>query len=163
MIRAPDSYVYPAPFNLIEVFLISPFELFGWCSLRPSAYKQLNRVVMLFIFFIPLTLIALYESARETGKHRWMKRWLSGNDEGEEDLPENRDPEVEEGEGSVSGGEGRIISKVKFDELIKAFPNTNQSSEALMLKEILDLKKTLALVLEKVGGGETAGSGKPEA
>jgi hypothetical protein len=26
MVRAPDSYVYPAPFNLIEVFLISPLE-----------------------------------------------------------------------------------------------------------------------------------------
>jgi hypothetical protein len=26
MIRAPDSYVYPAPFNLVELFLISPFE-----------------------------------------------------------------------------------------------------------------------------------------
>lgn len=26
MIRAPDSYVYPAPFNLIEILLISPFE-----------------------------------------------------------------------------------------------------------------------------------------
>jgi hypothetical protein len=26
MIRAPDSYVYPAPFNLLEVFLIAPFE-----------------------------------------------------------------------------------------------------------------------------------------
>jgi hypothetical protein len=26
MIRAPDSYVYPAPFNLLEVFFIAPFE-----------------------------------------------------------------------------------------------------------------------------------------
>lgn len=26
MIRAPDSYVYPAPFNLVEIFLIAPFE-----------------------------------------------------------------------------------------------------------------------------------------
>lgn len=26
MIRAPDSYVYPAPFNLIETFFIAPFE-----------------------------------------------------------------------------------------------------------------------------------------
>lgn len=26
MIRAPDSYVYPAPFNLIEAFLIAPLE-----------------------------------------------------------------------------------------------------------------------------------------
>jgi len=26
MIRAPDSYVYPAPFNLIEAIFIAPFE-----------------------------------------------------------------------------------------------------------------------------------------
>jgi len=26
MIRAPDSYVYPAPFNLVEVFFVAPFE-----------------------------------------------------------------------------------------------------------------------------------------
>lgn len=26
MIRAPDSYVYPAPFNLVEAFFIAPFE-----------------------------------------------------------------------------------------------------------------------------------------
>jgi hypothetical protein len=26
MIRAPDSYVYPAPFNLIEVVFVAPFE-----------------------------------------------------------------------------------------------------------------------------------------
>ncbi|KAF7352544.1 hypothetical protein MVEN_01219700 [Mycena venus] len=150
MIRAPDSYVYPAPFNLIEVFLISPFELFWFCSLSPSAYAQLNRVVMAFVFFVPLSMIAFYESVFENGgsKHAWMKRWLSGNDEGENDRPEYRDPEVDEQE-----GQGRVISKVKWEELIKAFPNTNQSSEALMLKEILELKKQLAQVLEKLDGG----------
>ena len=26
MIRSPDSYVYPAPFNLIEIVLVAPFE-----------------------------------------------------------------------------------------------------------------------------------------
>ena len=26
MIRAPDSYVYPAPFNLIELVFVAPFE-----------------------------------------------------------------------------------------------------------------------------------------
>lgn len=26
MIRAPDSYVYPAPFNLIEMFFVAPFQ-----------------------------------------------------------------------------------------------------------------------------------------
>ena len=26
MIRAPDEFIYPPPFNLIETFLIAPFE-----------------------------------------------------------------------------------------------------------------------------------------
>jgi hypothetical protein len=26
MIRAPDSYVYPAPFNIIEAVFIAPLE-----------------------------------------------------------------------------------------------------------------------------------------
>ena len=26
MIRAPDEYIYPPPFNIIEIFLIAPFE-----------------------------------------------------------------------------------------------------------------------------------------
>ncbi|KAJ7682507.1 calcium activated cation channel [Mycena polygramma] len=159
MIRAPDSYVYPAPFNLIEVFLISPFELFGYCSLSASAYAKLNRFVMGVVFFIPLTLIAFYESVTDgEEKHAWMKRWLSGNDEGEEDRPEYRDPEVDE-----ANGMGRIISKVPFEELVKEFPNTNQSSEALMLKEILGLKQQLAQVLEKLDGGSKSGSGSEDA
>lgn len=31
MIRAPDSYVYPAPFNLIELVFIAPFEYVSFC------------------------------------------------------------------------------------------------------------------------------------
>ncbi|KAJ6628925.1 hypothetical protein B0H10DRAFT_2160819 [Mycena sp. CBHHK59/15] len=149
MIRAPDSYVYPAPFNLIEIFLISPFDL------SDAAYARLNRIVMAGIFFVPLTLIAFYESALDTNNHVWMKRWLSGNDEGEGDRPEDRDPEVDEGNGM-----GRVISKVPFVELVRAFPNTKQSSEALMLKEIVGLKKQLALVLEKLDGGSGNGAKK---
>ena len=26
MIRAPDTYVYPAPFNLVEIFFVAPLE-----------------------------------------------------------------------------------------------------------------------------------------
>ncbi|KAJ7094508.1 hypothetical protein B0H15DRAFT_946921 [Mycena belliarum] len=151
MIRAPDSYVYPAPFNLIEVFLISPFEFMGRCSLNQRSYARLNRVAMMFVFFIPLSMIAFYESVFDSNKHVWMKRWLRGDDEGDEDKPEHRDPEVDDRE-----CEGRVISRVKFDQIIKAFPNTNESSEALMLKEILELKKQLVLVLEKLDGGGKA-------
>lgn len=33
MIRAPDEYVYPAPFNIIEILLIAPLE---WVPARPD-------------------------------------------------------------------------------------------------------------------------------
>ncbi|KAJ7490323.1 calcium activated cation channel [Mycena galericulata] len=151
MIRAPDSFVYPAPFNLIEVFLISPLEL----VMRPSTYATLNRGVMAVVFFVPLTLIAFYESVVDTDKHKWMKRWLSGDDQGDGDRPEFRDPEVDK----ADEGE-RVISKVPFEELVKAFPNTNQSSEALMLKEILALKQQLARVLDKLDGKEGGSADK---
>ena len=26
MVRAPDDYAYPAPLNLVEIFLVAPFE-----------------------------------------------------------------------------------------------------------------------------------------
>jgi hypothetical protein len=77
---------------------------------------------MTILFFIPLSLIALYESMRARPKNGWMKHWLHSTEEGEDDDPAYRDPEVEEGEGA----ERRVISKVKFDDLVMVFPNTEQ-------------------------------------
>jgi hypothetical protein len=78
---------------------------------------------MTTIFFIPLSIIALFELTFYTNKNSWVKRWLSGRDEGDADDPSNRDPQVEE---KGEGGQPLIISKVKFDDLIKAFPDTQQ-------------------------------------
>ncbi|KAK7060397.1 Calcium channel yvc1 [Paramarasmius palmivorus] len=142
MVRAPDSYVYPAPFNLIEVFFVSPFE---WCLDR-KAYAKLNRVIMSFIFFVPLTTIALFESTLKQQREEWMRDWLHGTDQGAEDYPETRDPEVVD-------ENGLKISKVPFTELIKVFPNTSMSSDTLLLNEIRDLRKKLDSVLQKVDGG----------
>ncbi|KAF7301930.1 hypothetical protein MIND_00759100 [Mycena indigotica] len=157
MVRAPDSYVYPAPFNLIEVFIVSPFEL----VLSQHSYATLNRYVMGFIFFFPLTIIAFYEAVRgDADKHVWVKRWLTANDEGAEDRPENRDPQMDDySDNNETAQDARVISKVSFDDLVKAFPNTNQSSEALMLKEIAALKKQLAQVLDLLDAKtDTSGS-----
>ncbi|ESK95069.1 calcium activated cation channel [Moniliophthora roreri MCA 2997] len=141
MVRAPDSYVYPAPFNLIEVFFVSPFE---WCLDR-KGYARLNRVVMSVIFFIPLTIIALFESTFKQQREEWARNWLHGMDQGAEDYPETRDPEVDD-------ENGLKISKVLFTELIKVFPNTSMSSDTLLLNEIRDLRKKLDSVLQKVEG-----------
>ena len=54
MIRAPDSFVYPAPFNLFEVFFVSPFEFVAtllsfrtqliWMQVVPMLPPQLAEV-----------------------------------------------------------------------------------------------------------------------
>ncbi|KAF8812231.1 calcium activated cation channel [Phlegmacium glaucopus] len=142
MIRAPDSYVYPAPFNVIEAFFIAPFEFLPFLRLSDKHYAQLNRYCMGFFFFIPLTLIAVYESSFDKHKRVWMETWLRGDDEGSEYSPENRNPEVND--------EGLQISKVPFEELIKVFPKTDKSSETSILEEIQDVKKQLHALMEKL-------------
>ncbi|KIM68913.1 hypothetical protein SCLCIDRAFT_1209129 [Scleroderma citrinum Foug A] len=140
MIRAPDSYVYPAPFNLIEMVLVAPFEPF-----IHDSYAKLNRVVMNVVFFIPLAVIALYEVSFMDKS--WLVSWLrSGLDEGEADDPVTRDPLVE----GPDAERGLQISKVKFSELVKHFPNTQQSNETVILNEIQNLQGKLHILLDRI-------------
>jgi len=143
MIRAPDSYVYPAPFNLVELIFVAPFE-FGMTS---KNYATLNRYVMETIFFIPLSIIVLFESSKDSRSSGWLKNWLRGDDEGESESPVHRDPVVDD-----PNCHGMIISKVPFEDIIKVFPNTEQSAEATVLKEIEGLKSQLGQLLEKLNG-----------
>jgi len=126
MIRAPDTYLYPAPFNLIEIFFIVPLEFI----LSPSAYAKLNRLVMTVLFFIPMMVIALYEST--SSKNRWLDGFINGTPLDETDNSAARDPEVD-GEDAENG---LVISKVPFSELVKAFPNPHESSENNIVNEI---------------------------
>ncbi|KAG7447443.1 uncharacterized protein BT62DRAFT_930453 [Guyanagaster necrorhizus] len=151
MIRAPDVYVYPAPFNLIEIVFVTPFEYIPGFRLSHKNYAKLNRFVMRVVFVLPLTLIALYESTR--GRH-WVTDWLRSDNEGDENYSQSRDPEADAEEN------GRKISKVSFEELIKAFPNTAQSSEELLLNEIAGLKKQLSTVLQKLDAGGASVKGE---
>ena len=80
------------------------------------------------LFFIPLTLIAIYESTSDKRKHAWMGDWFRGDDEAAEDCPENRDPEVDD-----PNCEGMKISKVPFEELIKSLPKVDQVSGLLCI------------------------------
>ena len=73
------------------------------------------------LFFIPLTLIAFYESTFNKRKYVWMEHWFRGDDEAAQDCFENRDPEVND-----PNCEGLLISKVPFEELIKGFPKVDQ-------------------------------------
>lgn len=71
------------------------------------------------MFCVPLALIALYEASLGEQQNTWMTKWLSSDNQGDEDYPETRDPEVNE-------PDGLKITKVPFEELIKVFPNTQQ-------------------------------------
>jgi hypothetical protein len=59
-LKSPDQFPYTAPFNLIEVFLIIPWTV----VLSKKAYAKLNRVVMGFLFCIPVLIIARSERKR---------------------------------------------------------------------------------------------------
>ena len=78
------------------------------------------------IFFVPLTIIALFESLRldRTKPNSWLNSWFRGDDEAGMDCPANRNPSVE----GDPNCEGMEISKVPFEELIKVFPNTQMVS-----------------------------------
>ncbi|KAI0068594.1 calcium activated cation channel [Artomyces pyxidatus] len=142
MIRAPDSFVYPAPFNLVEIFLVAPFEF----VLSTRTYAKLNRVVMTVLFFIPLTIFALYETT-SVSRTRWLEDFLTAPME-DDDNPSARDPEVE----GEDADRGLVISKVPFSELIKVFPNTHESSEANIVKEIHLLKAQLDALVKSLEG-----------
>jgi hypothetical protein len=78
---------------------------------------QLNRRVMMVLFFIPLALIALFEVHLDVRRNTFMRQMFTAAQDGEEEDPENRDPEVDH-------EDGLRISKKSFDEIVKAFPNS---------------------------------------
>ncbi|KAF8450621.1 hypothetical protein L210DRAFT_3618243 [Boletus edulis BED1] len=123
MIRAPDSYAYPAPFNLVEI---------------------LNRIVMTVIFFIPLSIIAFFEAS--SMQRSWVMHWLNGEDEIDFDNPAIIDPIVEGPEAE----HGLQISKIPFNELARKLPNTGQPTEATILKELSDIQGSLHVLSEQI-------------
>lgn len=142
MIRAPDSYVYPAPFNLIEIFFIAPLEP----CMPADTYAKLNRAIMRTLFWIPLTCIALFEATLDPRKNEFTKAWFEANEEEADDNPEYQDPDVDSGEPGV-------ITKTKFEDLVREFPNTSQSMEATIINEIQKLRQRLDELTAKVQNG----------
>ncbi|OBZ76077.1 Calcium channel YVC1 [Grifola frondosa] len=104
-----------------------------------KTYAKINRYVMLVVFFIPLSVIAIYEAELDPSKNKWVKDWLSHPDEGEEDIPQYQDPEVL----GEDRDRGLQISKVPFSQLIAAFPDTCHSSEAVIVREIKALREQI--------------------
>lgn len=113
-----------------------------------SLVTQLNRVVMSIVFFVPLSCIALYESSLQKSPNSWVNNWFMSRDQtdGSSEDPTHQDPEVD----GDDARNGLQISRVPFAELVKVFPNTYQSSEATVLKEISELRGVVELLLKKV-------------
>jgi hypothetical protein len=77
---------------------------------------------MTVLFFIPMMVIAFYESTQ--WKKNWLEDFIDGTPLDADDSPAGRDPEVD-GEDARNG---IVISKVPFSELVKVFPNTHEVS-----------------------------------
>lgn len=119
--------MYPAPLNLVEI-VIAPLE-YVFRSLKEvfqltqyachryvlphHAWDRLNLTMMGTLLFIPLTVIAFFESTLNTTAHQRLRQYFSDDVLEDEDDPELQDPEeAEEG----------TICKEKFADLVKVFP-----------------------------------------
>jgi hypothetical protein len=71
---------------------------------------------MFVVFFVPLTLIALFEAYLDTRRNVFMRHMFTATQDGDDEDPDNRDPQVNEGD--------LVLSKKSFDELVKVFPNS---------------------------------------
>ncbi|GJE84363.1 hypothetical protein PsYK624_004390 [Phanerochaete sordida] len=108
---------------------------------------------MFTLFLLPLAVIGLFEAELDPSKNKWVNAWLSHPDQGEADVPEYRDPAVD----GADAAKGLQISRVPFAELVKVFPDTTHSSDAVIVKEVKELKAQIEelkqLLLEKNGSG----------
>lgn len=79
---------------------------------------------MTVLFFVPMTVIALYESTSSKNRNRWLDDFINGTALDEDDNPATKDPDVDE----ADARNGVVISKVPFSELVKVFPNIHEVS-----------------------------------
>jgi len=77
---------------------------------------------MIILFWPIIGLIALFESHLDARKNKYMRSFFGmAQDDGEEDDPAVQNPSVSsEEDGDME------ISRVPFDTLVKAFPNSYQ-------------------------------------
>lgn len=89
---------------------------------------QINRYVMMVLFFVPLCAIALYEAELDPAKNRWVRDLFAHPDEGGEDTPEFENPGVH----AEDAAKGLAISRVPFEELVRAFPDTTRVGDLFL-------------------------------
>jgi len=81
--------------------------------------SQLNRQVMLIIFFPAMLCIGLFEALFDPNHNVWLRDWVNDTI-ASEDSADARDPKVT----GKDAERGLVITKVPFAELIKEFPRT---------------------------------------
>jgi hypothetical protein len=108
---------------------------------------------MTILFFIPMTGIALYDST--SLRNRWLDDFISGPPLDETDSSAARDPEVD----GEDAGNGLVISKVPFSELVKVFPNTYEVSSTFALLDCSPGHDRFAVKRNQHCEGNTFGKG----
>lgn len=88
-------------------------------ALITDSCSQVNRYVMLVVFFIPMICISFFEAVIDPNRNVWLREWVQGAAISD-DTPNARDPRVT----GKDAERGLVISKIPFTELIKEFPKT---------------------------------------
>ncbi|KAM0786008.1 hypothetical protein ACM66B_006824 [Microbotryomycetes sp. NB124-2] len=159
-IRAPDQFVYVAPFNLIEIFIL-PLEF----VISSQAYTRLNRFLMGSLFFVPLTFIALFETHFYSTRQQEFQALMEEPDEFTEDQ-EDPEPHTKDDEYGKGDEEGFKISTVKFQELKKKLPDLSRSLQVEILAEVkrlherMDKLEELASSTNEASQTKSDGKGK---
>ncbi|GAA5987011.1 hypothetical protein JCM11641_004418 [Rhodosporidiobolus odoratus] len=162
-VRAPDQFVYPAPFNLIELFIL-PLEFF----LSAEAYASVNRWLMGGLFFLPISAVALWDTHVDPLRSSDLDDLIKERDDyqGPEENPEpyrasssspsqtSRSSQASasgEGEfGHPGEPEGMQISRVSFKELKAKMPDLKQSTEGKTLAIVLELSREIKALRDEV-------------
>ncbi|KAK4706072.1 hypothetical protein P7C70_g115, partial [Phenoliferia sp. Uapishka_3] len=154
-IRAPDTYVYPAPFNrtgpkhiktipadiedpVIEMCIL-PLEF----VVPKRTYAAINRYLMGALFCVPIACIALFESQFD---HRSGRDYKALTEEPDEFGSADEDPDPCTQSDDIGAGEeeGKKICTVSFAELKAAMPSLTRSTQGEILWELKAMRKELA-------------------
>lgn len=122
-----------SPFNLIELCIL-PFEF----CLSKERYYRLNAFLLTIIFSPALLLIALFESKIDRFKVKQAENaMLEDGEDLEEDVGlllvsgTQADGAVQP-EADEADKEYGVLSKIKFDDLIKEFPYVRSLSSLII-------------------------------
>lgn len=147
--RAPDEFVYVPPFNLIEFFLIIPCEF----VISREQYTRLNHFVQTGLFFVPLSIIAFYESIVDAkAARRVRERSFEG-------LSDDHDRAAEEGQQgtledpifeSEEGETGMKLAKIPFSKLVSKLPNSEEYTDGKRQEDERQTEHDIRTLMEEV-------------